>query len=53
MNSVESAADAVRDVKAKVAIPIHYGMYEGTAADATKLKKLLTGEAEVMIKEIE
>jgi L-ascorbate metabolism protein UlaG (beta-lactamase superfamily) len=50
MESVEDAAEAVRDVKAKVAIPIHYGMYEGTEADAVKLKELLAGEVEVVIK---
>jgi L-ascorbate metabolism protein UlaG (beta-lactamase superfamily) len=50
MESVEDAADAVRDVKAKVAIPIHYGMYEGTEADANRLKELLAGEVEVVIR---
>jgi L-ascorbate metabolism protein UlaG (beta-lactamase superfamily) len=50
MSSVEEAAAAVRDVHAKVAIPIHYGMYEGTDADAQTLKKLLAGQVEVVIK---
>jgi L-ascorbate metabolism protein UlaG (beta-lactamase superfamily) len=50
MESVEDAVDAVRDVKATVAIPIHYGMYEGTEADAMKLQELLSGEVEVVIK---
>jgi L-ascorbate metabolism protein UlaG (beta-lactamase superfamily) len=34
MNSIKEAADAAIDVKAKIAIPIHYGLYEGTAEDA-------------------
>lgn len=51
MNSVEEAADAVLDVKAKIAIPIHYGLYEGTKEDALKFKDLLENKVEVMIKE--
>jgi len=50
MNSVKEAVDAVLDVKAKVAIPVHYGAYEGTAGDAEEFKKLLAGKAEVVIK---
>jgi L-ascorbate metabolism protein UlaG (beta-lactamase superfamily) len=34
MGSLEEAEQAVLDVKAKIAIPVHYGMYEGTQADA-------------------
>lgn len=49
MHSVEEAADAVRDVQAKIAIPIHYGMYEGTAADAQKFAELLQGEMSVVL----
>jgi L-ascorbate metabolism protein UlaG (beta-lactamase superfamily) len=34
MSSVEDAVQSVLDVKAKIAIPVHYGMYEGTEKDA-------------------
>ena len=51
MESVEQAVEAVRDVKAAVAIPIHYGMYEGTKEDATTFQKLLAGTCQVVIKE--
>jgi L-ascorbate metabolism protein UlaG (beta-lactamase superfamily) len=50
MNSVEEAAEAAKDVKAKIAIPIHYGLYEGTAEDALKFKSLLEGQIKVVIK---
>lgn len=53
MNSVKEAADAVCDVKAKIAIPIHFGMYEGTAADAEEFKALLKDKVTVVIKEKE
>jgi L-ascorbate metabolism protein UlaG (beta-lactamase superfamily) len=41
MNSVEEAVNAVLDTKAKIAIPIHYGMYEGTKEDAVKFGEML------------
>jgi len=50
MNSVKEAADAAIDVKAKVAIPIHYGLYEGNKDDAIEFKKLLEGKIDVIIK---
>ncbi|MBM3437493.1 MAG: MBL fold metallo-hydrolase, partial [Bacteroidetes bacterium] len=50
MNSVEDAAEAAKDVKAGIVIPIHYGLYEGTQADSARLKKLLEGFAEVILK---
>ncbi|SDC86526.1 L-ascorbate metabolism protein UlaG, beta-lactamase superfamily [Williamwhitmania taraxaci] len=50
MNSVEEAAESAKDVKASIAIPIHYGMYEGTSADAEKFKSLLEGSITVIIK---
>lgn len=53
MNSVEEATEAAMDVKAKIAIPIHYGMYEGTAEDAEKFKKILRDKVKVIIKEKE
>jgi L-ascorbate metabolism protein UlaG (beta-lactamase superfamily) len=42
MNSVEEAVDAAVDVKAKIAVPMHFGKYEGTAADALKFEELAT-----------
>ena len=50
MNSVEEAAEAAKDVKAATAIPIHYGVYEGTKADAMLFRKLLEGQTLVVIK---
>lgn len=50
MNSVEEAADATLDVKAEVAIPIHYGLAEGAVEDAVKYKELLKDKVEVIIK---
>lgn len=42
--SVEDAATAVENCKAEVAIPIHYGMYEGTAEDVVTLTNLLAAK---------
>jgi L-ascorbate metabolism protein UlaG (beta-lactamase superfamily) len=41
MNSVEEAVDAVLDTGAKLAIPVHFGMYEGTQEDADKFCEML------------
>jgi L-ascorbate metabolism protein UlaG (beta-lactamase superfamily) len=49
MNSVEEAVEAALDTGAEIAIPIHYGMYEGTKEDALKFKELLDGQLEVVI----
>ena len=49
MNSVEEAAEAAMDTGAEIAIPIHYGMYEGTAKDAAEFKTMLEGKIEVVI----
>lgn len=49
MNSVEDAVQAVFDTNASVAIPIHYGIYEGSNDDALKFKELLWNKAEVII----
>lgn len=50
MNSVEEAVMVVKDVKAKIAIPIHYGLYEGKYEDAIKFQNLLKKEGiEVII----
>lgn len=52
MSGVEEAVDAVCDVKASVAVPFHYGMYEGTEEDANLFKKLLESrQVKVIIKE--
>jgi L-ascorbate metabolism protein UlaG (beta-lactamase superfamily) len=49
-DTVEDAAEAAKDVKAKVAIPMHFGLYEGTAEDADTFKDLLDGIIPVVIK---
>ena len=50
MDSVEDAAEAVLDVKAKIAIPFHYGLYEGKEEDTLKFRELLDGKVKVIIK---
>jgi L-ascorbate metabolism protein UlaG (beta-lactamase superfamily) len=49
MNSVEEAAAAALDTGAEIAIPIHFGLYEGTQEDALKFKELLAGKMKVII----
>jgi L-ascorbate metabolism protein UlaG (beta-lactamase superfamily) len=49
-SSVAEAAEAAKDVQAKIAIPMHYGLYEGKAADAETFKSLLDGVIKVIIK---
>jgi L-ascorbate metabolism protein UlaG (beta-lactamase superfamily) len=51
MNSVQEAAAAALDVKAKVAIPIHYGLAEGSIQDAELFKTLLQDKIKIIIKE--
>jgi len=41
MNSVEEAVGVVMDTKASVAIPIHWGLYEGSADDEKAFRQLL------------
>jgi L-ascorbate metabolism protein UlaG (beta-lactamase superfamily) len=53
MNSVKDAADSAIDVKASIAIPMHYGQYEGKDSDAVKFAELLKGKIKVIIKERE
>lgn len=53
MNNVKEATEAVIDVKAKIAIPIHYGLYEGKSDDADEFKKILKGKVNVIIKKQE
>lgn len=50
MNSVDEAAQAIIDTGAKIAIPIHFDVHESQPGDAQKLKSLLMGKVEVMIK---
>ena len=49
MGSVQEAADSVLDSGASFAIPIHYGMYEGSRSDAEAFAKLLSGRVRVEI----
>lgn len=53
MNSVADAAESAKDVKAGVAIPMHFGLAEGTTDDAKTFKNLLDGMVKVIIKERE
>ena len=53
MSGPDEAAAAAKDVKASIAIPIHYGMYEGKASDAETFKKLLEPGITVVIKKPE
>lgn len=48
MGSVAEAAGAALDVKAALAVPIHFGMYEGTEADAGEFARLLQGKVAVV-----
>ncbi len=48
MQSVEDAVKAVKATNAKIAVPIHYGKYEGSKADAEKFKKLAGKFAQVI-----
>lgn len=48
--SVKDAAEAARICKAKFAVPIHYGLYEGTMQDCEQFKTLLEGDIQVILK---
>jgi L-ascorbate metabolism protein UlaG (beta-lactamase superfamily) len=48
MGSVAEAAQAALDVKAAIAVPIHFGLYEGSEADAAEFARLLKGKVEVV-----
>ncbi len=48
MVSVQDAAEAALDLKARVAIPYHYGRGEGTVADAATFASLLNGRMQVL-----
>jgi L-ascorbate metabolism protein UlaG (beta-lactamase superfamily) len=49
MNSVQEAVDAALDVRARIAIPYHYGRGEGTLADALNFTSLLSGRMQTML----
>lgn len=49
MNSVEEAVEAALDTVAEIAIPIHYGMYEGSDEDARRFQELLEDKIKVFI----
>jgi L-ascorbate metabolism protein UlaG (beta-lactamase superfamily) len=50
MNSVQEAVDSALDVKARIAIPIHWGNAEGTLADANFFVSQLSGRMEAMVR---
>jgi L-ascorbate metabolism protein UlaG (beta-lactamase superfamily) len=50
MVSVADAAESAKDVKAEVAIPMHYPNNEGKLSDADTFKSLLEGKVKVVIK---
>ncbi len=47
--TAEEAAEAVRVIRPKVAIPMHYGVIVGSRSDAERFKELAGGLAEVVI----
>jgi L-ascorbate metabolism protein UlaG (beta-lactamase superfamily) len=49
-DSVDDAVEAAKDVQAKLAIPMHFGLYEGTTEDAVTFKNKLNGIIPVIIK---
>ncbi len=49
MTGPEEAANAVLDTKASVAIPIHWGMYEGSESDARTFGKILEAKGVTVI----
>src|SRR6185503_15357673 len=49
MNSVEEAVESALDVKARIAIPIHWGNAEGTRADANFFVSQLSGRMQAMV----
>jgi len=47
--TADEAAQAARDIKPKLAIPMHYGSIVGSADDAKKFADLLKGKIEVVV----
>jgi L-ascorbate metabolism protein UlaG (beta-lactamase superfamily) len=47
--TAEEAVEAARAIQPKVAIPMHYGAIVGSADDASRFKKALEGEIEVVV----
>jgi L-ascorbate metabolism protein UlaG (beta-lactamase superfamily) len=52
-DSVNEAVKAALETKAEIAIPVHYGEYEGTISDAKNFAEKLSGKIKVIIKEKE
>ncbi len=52
MSSVKEAAEAIMDIKPKVAIPMHYGIYEGKSDDADKFQSYLNEKIDVVLLEM-
>lgn len=53
VNSVEEAVEAIKIIKPLIAIPFHYGIFEGKKEDAQQFKAMLSGSVEVQIKQFE
>ena len=51
VNSVDEAAQCVIDTKAKLAIPMHFDVHESQPGDPERFAQLLSGKAEVLIKQ--
>lgn len=49
-DTVADAVESAKDVKAKLAIPMHFGLYEGTSNDALTFQTQLDGIVPVEIK---
>ncbi|MBN2742689.1 MAG: MBL fold metallo-hydrolase [Marinilabiliaceae bacterium] len=49
MDKVEDAVDAILDICPTVAIPFHFGMYEGTADDALTFQRLLSEKEQAVV----
>lgn len=49
MNSLDDAIEVVMDIKPELAIPFHYGIYEGSKEDADKFKQALSSDVNILI----
>ena len=52
MNSVNEAAESVKDVSPLFVIPFHYGIYEGNKNDTLSFKEALAGKVKVVVKDL-